>query len=77
MAATDDVKAKRRAQRTLRAKKAKAVKLPSIEPLVDLAPFVDKAACREHPELDWFSEADRMVLACIEICEQCPSGSSA
>jgi len=44
--------------------------LPNGSPFLDQA-WVKRAACLDHPELDWFSRADRMKNACRALCEKC------
>ena len=33
--------------------------------------WMKRAACLEHPDLDWFSRSERMKHACRAICDEC------
>ncbi len=35
--------------------------------------WMDRAACRLRPDLDWF-DLDCQLQACIDVCAECPVG---
>jgi WhiB family redox-sensing transcriptional regulator len=46
------------------------VDLPHADRCLDRA-WVQRAACADHPELDWFSRSERMKNACRAVCAGC------